>query len=305
MNWQSINFDWNRTRAFLVTAEEGSFSAAARALGMTQSTLGRQVAALEQELGVALFEKVGRGIQLTPSGLALMEYAQAMGEAASQLSLVATGKATDLEGSVSITASEAAAVLLLPPLLKKLRDKAPGIRIEIVASNESSDLRRREADIAIRNIQPGHAELIAKKLPNVPTSFYAAPSYLESIGNPQTAEDLIEAHFVGFLDNAHYKRGLKEIGLLLRDENFPYSTQNHMAHWQLVKIGAAIGVMPDYLGDREPLVRKVSEAIPSFQLETWLVVHRELRSSRRIQLVYRFLADELTKLFSPYAESSH
>ncbi|MEM1152725.1 MAG: LysR family transcriptional regulator [Pseudomonadota bacterium] len=298
MSWQSINFDWNRARAFLVTAEEGSFSAAARALGMTQSTLGRQVAALEQELGVALFEKVGRGLQITLSGLALLEHAKEMGEAASKLSLVATGKVTDLEGTVSITAAEAAAVLLLPPLLTTLRTQEPGIRIEIIASNESSDLRLREADIAIRNVAPTQGDLIARKLPTMRASFYAAQSYLDSIGNPQTAADLINAHFVGFVDNAAYKTGLGEIGLALNETNFPYSTESHMTHWQLVKLGAAIGVMPDYLGNQEPMVRKVSPQIPSFELETWLVVHRELRSNRRIQVVYNFLADRLTELFS-------
>ena len=72
MNWQSVTFDWNRARAFLVTAEEGSLSAAARALGLTQPTLGRQVSALEAELGVTLFERVGRSLELTQSGQELL-----------------------------------------------------------------------------------------------------------------------------------------------------------------------------------------------------------------------------------------
>ena len=85
-------FDWNRARAFLATAEEGSLSAAARALGLTQPTLGRQVAALEEELGIVLFERVGRSLALTQSGIELLDHVRAMGEAANRISLTASGR---------------------------------------------------------------------------------------------------------------------------------------------------------------------------------------------------------------------
>ena len=104
-----MNFDWNRARAFLITAEEGSFSAAARALRSTQPTVGRQVAGLEEELGVTLFERVGTRLELTVSGLELLEHVRAMGDAANRTSLVATGQSESVEGNVSITASEAIA----------------------------------------------------------------------------------------------------------------------------------------------------------------------------------------------------
>ena len=163
MNWKSMKFDWNRARAFLVTAEEGSLSAAARALEMTQPTLGRQVSALEQELGVALFERAGRGLVLTPSGLELVDHVRAMGEAANRVSLTASGQSQTIEGSICITASEIHAAYLLPPIIAKLRRAQPGIKVEIIASNAASDLRRREADIAIRSFRPTQPELIAKK----------------------------------------------------------------------------------------------------------------------------------------------
>ena len=122
MDWRSVNFDWNRARAFLVTAEEGSLSAAAKALGMTQPTLGRQVTALEQELGVVLFERAGRGLILTPNGLNLLEHVRSMGEAAGRVSLAASGQAETIEGSISITASELTSVFLLPPIVERLRE---------------------------------------------------------------------------------------------------------------------------------------------------------------------------------------
>ena len=96
MDWRGIKFDWNRARAFLVTAEDGSLSAAARALGMAQPTLGRQVDALAEELGVVLFERVGRGLSLTPSGLERLDNARVVGEAANGMSLAAAGQSQSI-----------------------------------------------------------------------------------------------------------------------------------------------------------------------------------------------------------------
>ncbi|WP_292952091.1 LysR family transcriptional regulator, partial [Neptuniibacter sp. UBA847] len=182
MGWRSIDFDWNRARAFLVTAEEGSLSAAARALGMTQPTLGRQVSALEAELGVALFERGNRGLELTPSGLELLEYVRKMGDAASGFSLSAKGHSDSIEGDICISATEAMAVYQLPAVIRELRCAYPGINVEVIATNSTSDLKRREADIAIRAFQPTQPELIARKLCAVKAHLYACPDYLSSIG---------------------------------------------------------------------------------------------------------------------------
>ena len=134
MDWRPLRFDWNRARAFLVTVEEGSLSAAARALGMSQPTLGRQVSALEQELGIALFERNGQGLQLTPGGAQLVEHVRAMGEAAMDLSLAASGHSNSIAGRVCISATEVMAMMVLPALIKKLNQHHPSIVIELIAS---------------------------------------------------------------------------------------------------------------------------------------------------------------------------
>lgn len=173
MDWKSVKFDWNRARAFLVTAEEGSLSAAARALGMAQPTLGRQVNALEEELGIVLFDRTGQGLTLTPGGLELLDHVRAMGNAANAVSLSAAGQSQAIDGTICIAASEIYAAILLPPIIAKLRVAEPGIDIEIIVSNSASDLRRREADIAIRNFRPTEPDLIAKKIRDVPARLYA------------------------------------------------------------------------------------------------------------------------------------
>lgn len=293
MDWRSIEFDWNRARAFLVTAEEGSLSAAARALNMTQPTLGRQVTALEKELGVALFERRGRGLELTPSGLELVEHVRVMGDAASRLSLSASGQSTSLEGNVCITATDVTAAFVLPAIIEKLRRMEPGIRVELIASNSSSDLKRREADIAVRAYRPTQPDLIAKKVGDVPASLYAAPAYLERIGNPTSPEGFSDADFIGFDRSEILINALAPLGFALTQRNFPVVTENHLVHWELVKAAVGIGVMPDELGDAEPSVRKALDELEPLMSELWLVAHREVRTSRRIRTVFDFLAAEL------------
>lgn len=293
MDWRSVNFDWNRARAFLVTAEEGSLSAAARALGMAQPTLGRQVDALEKELGVVLFERVGRGLTLTPSGLELLDHVRAMGDAANRMSLSASGQSQSVEGKVGIAASEVYAAFLLPPIIARLRDEAPGIEIEIVTSNEASDLLRREADIAIRNFRPTEPELIAKKIRDVPARLYAAPSYLEKIGNPTGPEDLREADFISIDKSGALLKGLSAWGLSLTEENFPIFTENYLVMWELVKHGIGIGVLDGNIGDAEPLVERVLPDMEPLMFPIWLVAHREVSSAKRVRLVFDILAEEL------------
>jgi DNA-binding transcriptional LysR family regulator len=296
MDWRSVKFDWNRARAFLVTAEEGSLSAAARALGMAQPTLGRQVDALEEELGVVLFERVGRGLTLTPSGLELLEHVRAMGAAANRVSLASAGQSQAIEGSICIAASEVHAAMLLPPVLKRLRALAPGIHVEIVASSRPSDLRRREADIAIRSFAPAEPDLIAKKIRDIPARLYATPDYLERIGNPRLPYDLRDADFISIDSSGVFLKGLNAAGLNLSERNFPILTENYLVMWELVKRGLGIGIIDGAVGDREPLVRRALPDFAPLVFPMWLVAHRELTTSRRVRLVFDLLAEELARV---------
>jgi DNA-binding transcriptional LysR family regulator len=295
MDWRSVKFDWNRARAFLVTAEEGSLSAAARALGMAQPTLGRQVDALEEELGVILFERVGRGFALTPSGLDLLDHVRAMGDAANRVSLSAAGNAQSIEGTVRITASEAHAAILLPPILARLRQSHPGIRIDIIASSVSSDLRRREADIAVRNYQPTEPDLIARKLRDIPARLYATPEVIERLGNPKLPYDLRDAEFINIDRTGIFIKGLNALGLNLTERNFPILAENYLVMWEMVKHGLGIGIQDGVIGDREPVVRRVLPDLEPLVFSMWLVTHREVNTSRRIRVVFDLLAEELSK----------
>ncbi|MDH3694617.1 MAG: LysR family transcriptional regulator [Gammaproteobacteria bacterium] len=295
MNWRSVQFDWNRARAFLVTAEEGSLSAAARALKMTQPTLGRQVTALEQELGVALFERGTRGLELTPSGLDLLEHVRVMGEAATSLSLTASGRSDAIEGQVSITATDGMSSYHLPSVLKRLREIAPEIEIEIVVSNAIEDLRRRDADIAIRHVRPEQPDLITRFLGTSTAHMYASTAYLEKHGRPKDLSDLTHFSFIGYENPDRMIPFLNALGLEITRSNVKIFANSGIACWEMLKMDLGVSLMLSDLADITEGVEVVLPDIVSLEVPSWLTTHRELRTSRRIRLVFDFLASELSQ----------
>jgi len=295
MDWRNINFDWNHARAFLATAQEGSLSAAAKALGMTQPTLGRQVSALEKELGVTLFERYGRGLTLTPTGAKLLEHVKSMSDSANLFSLAASGQSDSIAGPVLISASETMAAYGLPLILKPLRQQHPGIVLEIVASNTASDLKRREADIAIRGFRPSQSDLVAKRITDIEAGFYASPEYLKTLNLQSTPPDFSSATFIGFNHSDEMIKVINERGVAVTHDNFPYLCENHLVQWEMVKHGYGIGVMPTHAGGLEPGVTRVLEHIDPLIGERWLVSHREMYNNRRIRVVFDFLANALSR----------
>jgi DNA-binding transcriptional LysR family regulator len=296
MDWRSVQFDWNLARAFLVTAEEGSLSAAARALGLTQPTLSRQVAGLEEELGIALFERVGRGLELTPSGAELLEQVRAMGDAAGNLKLTAAGQSNAIEGNICISATDLVTILAMPILVQKLRRLYPDITVELIASNTISDLKRREVDIAIRGMQPTEPDLIARKIGDITAHLYASEQYIEQIGFPQSPNDLIDADFI--CDKPEVVMNiLAGCGIKLTQRNFPVTSESVITQWELIKRGLGIALLPDQLAGTEPRFHKVLPDLQPFKGPLWLVVHKELRTSRRVRVVFDFLVDELLEWF--------
>lgn len=294
MNWKSIKFDWNHTRAFLVTAEEGTLSAAAKALGMTQPTLSRQVSALETETRTTLFERVGQRLVLTDSGVELLEHARSMGNAALQFSLTATGQSQQIEGTVVISAGELDAVFRLPKVIAKLRREEPGIDIEVVVTNEPSDLKRREADIAIRNFQPTQNDLIAKRLNKEIIWLYGTEDYVGQLPALSQTSDLADIQIIGFDQSNAVSEVLNQKGWNLSKQNFRLNTSFQILQFELCKEGLGLIFLPEYMGDKTPnLVRAYEHMGPAIELPVWLVCHQELRTNLRVRRVFDFIADEL------------
>lgn len=293
MEWKSVNFDWNHTRAFLITAEEGTLSAAAKALGMTQPTLSRQVAALETELGVTLFERVGQRLVLTDSGIELLGHARSMNDAARSFSLGASGQSQQIEGLVVVSVGELDAIYRMPKIIAKLREEEPAIDIEVIVTNEASDLKRREADIAIRNFRPTQGDLIAKKLSEETVWLYGTKSYLKQFQQYSDISELTDIQIIGFEQGNSVADVLNHQGWQVSKQNFQLTTSFQLLQLELCRKGLGLIFFPEEMGDQDSrLVRAFEQLGPVMQLPVWLVCHKELRTNLRVRRVFDFIADE-------------
>lgn len=287
------NFDWNLARAFCATADGGSLSAAARKLGLTQPTLSRQVAALEAGLGVALFERVGKRLVLTDTGLGLLEHARAMAEAADAMALQAAGKSQDVSGRVTISATDAFSAYVLPEIVERIRELAPQITLVVVATDSISDLRRREADIAIRHVRPTEPELISRLVLEMTASFYAAESWVARNGMLQSAADLCEVDLLGFEPVESFIEHLSRGGISVTADQFRIVSENAVVLWEMLRRGLGVGMMLREIADREPGLVRLLPGLPGTPVPVWLVTHRELHTSRRVRLVFDAIVEGL------------
>ncbi len=301
MNWKSDAFDWNQARSFLAAFETGSLSAAARELGLTQPTLSRQISALEESLGVILLERGHRSLSLTQPGLELLEHVRTMREAAERVALAASGQSQDIEGQVCITASDSMSTYHLPPLLKKLRSIAPGIQVEVLASNEVKNLLKREADIAIRHVRPEQLDLITKLIKEPAANLYASTAYLDELGRPESVDDLLNATFIGFESPERTVPIYNSFGLSITTANVHYITNSGIVVREMIKQDLGIGILDE---NTVAITDGIEQVLPSLETMTfpiWLTTHRELHTNRRIRIVYDFFAEELAK--TPFTTS--
>jgi DNA-binding transcriptional LysR family regulator len=293
MKNRASTFDWSQAQAFLATVETGSFSGAAARLGLSQPTVGRHVAALESDLGLLLFDRIGKSLALTEIGLALVDHVRVMKNAADQLSLSALGQDKNIAGPVSITASDAFCAYILPPIIERIRLTYPDVQVEIVSSNEVQDLRRREADIAIRNVAPTYPDLYAKRLRTTKGHLYGATSYLDRIGRPETIKDISKrATFVGDV-SGRVLHMLKAMDAPVVSEQFSIIANSGVAIWELVKRGAGLAVMFKDIADKTPDIEVILKNEISVDIPVWLVTHGELRTNARIRAIFDVLSEEL------------
>lgn len=287
--------DWTLMRSFLAVAEAGSLSGAARALGLSQPTLGRHVEALEAALAVTLFTREAKGLALTEAGAALLPPARAMQAAAADLALRAAGRSEAMTGAVRITASRVIAAHLLPPILAALRTEEPGISIDLVASDRTDNLLFREADIAVRMYRPTQLDIIARHIADLPIGLYAAPAYLNQRGRPQTLADLTSQDIIGFDRNARLLEQLLALGLQRRREDFPVRCDDQLVYIDLVRAGCGIGGLLRLVGDRDPGLERLTDLVALPSLPMWLAAPAALRLSPRLRRVFDFLADGLAR----------
>ncbi len=297
-NANRLNFDWSLIQAFLAVVEHGAVARAAEAIGATQPTLSRQIAALEAEIGAALFTRGARGSVLTAAGEALVYPAKQMQQAAHALQLAASGQSQSLKGTVRITASEMTSAFLLPPILASLRWKYPDIQLEIVANNALDNLLEREADIAIRMAKPEQDTLVARHLGGLKMGGYASKAYLEQKNVPFSPATMGEFDWIGYDKNPAIVNSCRALGIELTRESFAVRSDDQMVCWQALLSGMGIGFGFVLLANQYPQLIRVLPDNWIKDSPVWLTAPLELRSNPRIRAVYDHLAEQLIALIN-------
>lgn len=289
------SMDWTLLRSFLAVVEAGSLSAAAARTTTTQPTLSRHIRELETALGVILFTRSVRGLDPTEAALGLIDDARAMGAAAQALTLKAHGRTRHLSGTVRVTASVVVANLLLPQILVALREVEPAIQIEIVASDLTQNLLRRDADIAIRMVDPTQDTLVARKLGDTPLGLFGTHDYLARRGQPRSMEDLLAHDVIGFDRSDVILRAYAAHGHRVGREAFPVRCDDQMVYWHLLLAGAGLGFAQTLLAGRHLHLAEVS--IVGMRLPpmpVWLVMHEDVRRNARVRRVADCLSQALS-----------
>jgi DNA-binding transcriptional LysR family regulator len=282
---------WELYRSFLAVIRERSLSGAARRLALTQPTVGRHVDALEDALGLTLFTRSQTGLDATEGAVALIPHAEAMATAADALQRVASGAADDDRGTVRITASEMVGTEVLPAGLTAFRQAHPRIVIEMVLSNRSEDLLRREADIAVRMVRPTQDALVARKIGVIQLGLHAHPRYVKAHGVPRDLAELSQHPLIGF-DKAPSVRRIDKLGLDVTRDLFAFRCDNDYGQFAALRAGFGIGFCQVPLARRDGFV-PVLPALIRFELGVWVVMHKDLRSTRRMRLMFDHLATYL------------
>jgi len=300
MNRSTDQLDWSLVQAFLTVAETGTLSAAARALNASQPTLGRQIKAIEQQLGTELFARQARGLKLTEAGESLLPAARQVRDAISHMALIAAGQQQQqtLSGVVRITASELVSHLHLPAILAKIRRTEPEIELELVPTDSTENLLFREADIAIRMYQPQQLNLVAKQLGYLEVGAFAATDYLDEFGRPESLEEFKHHQFVGYDRSELIVLGMRSAGLDVDRHFFQTRCDNQIVYWELVRQGCGIGFSQTVTAAEDPLVEQLKIDFPIPPLPVWLTAHEVMHSTPRIKRVWDLLRDNLQPLFS-------
>lgn len=291
------NWEWYRT--FLKVVETGSLSAAGRAMGLTQPTVGRHVESLEAALKLKLFTRSFDGFAPTEAALELKPYALGLETTTAALRRVASSHGAGVRGTVRITASEVTGVEVLPPILADLRSAHPELCIELVLSNKVDDLLRRDADIAVRMLRPSQDALLAKRIGAVELGLYAHARYCTQHGTPQTMADLSSHAIIGFDQENPFLRKLQEQFPMLSRNSFAFRADSDLAQLGAIRAGFGIGVCHAALAEKDDTLVRVLASHFSLKMDTWIAMHEDLRESQRCAVTFNALAAGLTAYTTP------
>jgi DNA-binding transcriptional LysR family regulator len=286
---------WDLYRSFLAVLRLGSLSAAGRALGLTQPTVGRHVAMLQAALsGRVLFTRSQSGLMPTAAAHELRPHAEDMAAAAAAFVRTGSGNLEEAAGVVRLTAADVVAVEVLPPILSEFRYQYPNTVIELSVSNQMVDLLRRDADIAVRMVRPKQKALLAKRAGKVVLGFYAHRRYLERYGYPERLEDLAHHTLIGF-DRVAPAEFLDAAPIPVSRELFAFRCDNDLALLAALRAGFGVGICHTGIARRDPDLLPLLSKQFKVEYEIWIVMHNDLKRISRMRLMFDHLAVNLAQ----------
>lgn len=288
--------DWTILRSFLSVANSGSYSAAAKALNISQPTIGRHIQTLEGALKVDLFKRHTRGYALTQKGRDILPFAQQMQQALAEIEL--TKPEDTLEGTVRVTASLFISSNILPDIIRGIRQDYPEINLDLVPSDTSENLLFREVDIALRMYKPKQLDLVTKKLGTVEMGVVASKSYLDRKGHPTSPQDFKDHDLIGYDHNDLILQGMQAGGLPATRDWFNVRCDNQAIYWDLVRSGCGIGFGQREVIERDPELKHILPDLNIPPLPLWLTTHDALHKTPRIRAVWTALENGLKPFVS-------
>lgn len=284
--------DWDDQRAFLAVLEQGSLSAAARHLRVTQPTVRARIEALERSLGTTLFTRSVRGLVPTAQARELGDAARAMARASDAFVRAAGTRPGEIGGTVRLSVSDFVGVAVLPAMLARLRGRYPGLIVEIETSNASANLLEQEVDLAVRMTPPRQSALVARKVPAIPLGFFAHADYLDARGMPRGPGDLARHDLIGPDRSAADLDAIARLLPGLDRQRFVVRTDSHPAQLAAIVARLGIGVIQCAIGYRTPDLVQVLPEVSLGTLDTWIVTHEDLRDTPRVRAVFDHLVEE-------------
>lgn len=289
-------FNWVLLRSFLALYRYGSTAAAARELGMQQPTLSRQLAELEAQLAVTLFERTPKGLHPTAAAEQIYPHVRDIESSANRLCLALQDMGAELTGSVRIYASQLIAITLLPPLLAQLLREHPGLQVELVATDDVPDLLSRDADIGFWLTQPTNLDTVWRKLGLVRIVALASRDYLAACGEPHNVDELSLHRVLGHDQLPVMLDWFRHYGILQQKADFSLRTDDKASYLTALRAGAGIGFASHYVLAQEPGLQQVLPQLPLPEFGLWLSCHRDISNNRLIRTVYDHLSREISLL---------
>jgi DNA-binding transcriptional LysR family regulator len=276
--------DWNDIRLFLALVRSGNVRAAAAKAGVSHSTVARRVEAFEKQLGVRLFDRLPSGYAMTPAGEDMLSVAEGVENELDALERRILGQDLQIAGHIRVTMADFLATNLLMPHLAEFTRLHPDIALEVLTTYETLDLTKREADVALRFTAKPPEHLVGRKLANVAFAAYASEDYLKGhdLHGPSSGR------WIGFRAGEAFPKWVQQS----RYPDIPVKSvfESVLLQLEACKAGMGLGMLPCFLGDTAPELRRVSAISIQPVYDLWLLSHRDMRTTARIRVFSGFIA---------------